>query len=280
MPSTAAATSRPSRALHVVSGAGLLGDVAQRALRVADPALGVGSLGRPRQEGAQVLGRLLHVAALEQQERHAVVRAAQRVVQLQRALVVADGLLRLAGLGERDRHVEQDPGVGGIVPEGQPVGGERGLEVPLPLQGQPLVEVVQPLRAAASRGAPCRTGVSRSSWGGGLSEQSRTGTTSWTAREYSRREGPATRRSRELPVLRADGRRLGTTPGGVACAVPSSPGREECSRWTGRSSARSAAPWRSGWPGNTSPRSCSASPRPASSPAWSSPPSSRASSAR
>ncbi len=143
-----------SPAAHSVPEAGLLAMSRSARFGVADPALGVGSLGGAGEEGAQVLGCLLHVAPLQQQKRHAVVGPAQAVVQLQGPLVVPDGLFRLAGLGERDGHVQQDAGVGRIVPKREPVGGKRGLEVSLAFQGQALVEIVEPLRAQVSSRAP------------------------------------------------------------------------------------------------------------------------------
>jgi hypothetical protein len=100
-----------------------------------------------------VLGGLLYVPPLEQQKRDAVVRAAEAVVQLQGALVVANGLLGLTGLGEGDGHVEQDARVGGIVPEGEPVRCQCGLEVALTLQCQALVEIVEPLGTQVSPGS-------------------------------------------------------------------------------------------------------------------------------
>src|SRR6185295_10882807 len=155
-------------------------DVAQRGLRVTDPAVGVGSLRRAGEERAQVLGRLLHVAPLEQQECHAVVRTHQGFVQLEGPLVMADGLFGLAGLGEGDRHVQQDARVGRIVPKREPVRREGGFEVPLPLEREPLVQVVQPLRTQRLARPLAEQAVPEAHDGGGLSEQSRTGTTFWT----------------------------------------------------------------------------------------------------
>ena len=94
-----------------------------------------------------MLGRRGALTLLEQQERDSVVRAAQGRVQLQRAAIVADRLVGLSGLGERDRHVLQDPGVAGTVAEPEPVRGDRGDEVALPLERQRLVEIVQALRS-------------------------------------------------------------------------------------------------------------------------------------
>src|SRR2546421_381524 len=81
------------------------GDVPERRLRMPDPPFGVRSLRRPRQERPQVLGGLLHVAPLEQQEGDPVMRSPEALVELQRALVMPDRLLRLAGLGKGDGHV-------------------------------------------------------------------------------------------------------------------------------------------------------------------------------
>ena len=69
-----------------------------------------------------------------------------KLVDLERSPVVADGVLRAIGLGERDRHVHEDPRVGRIVPVGEPVRRERRLVLALPLEGQALVQVVETLR--------------------------------------------------------------------------------------------------------------------------------------
>ena len=120
--------------------------VLERRLGVLDPSVGVGPLGRPGQEGAEVLRRQSRVAPLEEQERDAVVRADQRRVELDGAAIVADRLVGLARLGERDGHVLQDPGVLRVVAQRQPVGGERRLEIPLPLERERLVQVIEALR--------------------------------------------------------------------------------------------------------------------------------------
>ena len=121
--------------------------LAQGLFRVLHPALRVGALWRPRQELAQVHRGRVRLAPLEQQERQAVVGAHQRRIHLERATVEADRLLLLRRLGERNRHVEHDAGVVRVVPMGQPVRGQGRLVVPLTLEGERLIEVIQPLRA-------------------------------------------------------------------------------------------------------------------------------------
>src|ERR687888_839758 len=81
-------------------------DVAQRRLSVPDPTLGVGPLRRTCKKRPEVLSGLLHITALEQQEGHPVVGAAETLIELQRALVVPDCFLGLARLGEGDGHIE------------------------------------------------------------------------------------------------------------------------------------------------------------------------------
>src|SRR5688572_10434286 len=143
-PAREAAADEPIASRGLPGGAA--GELPERALGVADPALGVRPLRRPGEECSQVVGPLLRVAPLEQEERDAVVRADQAWIELQRPLVMPDRFLRLAGLGEGDGHVEQDARIARIVPEREPVGRERRLVVTLTLQRQALVQVVQPLR--------------------------------------------------------------------------------------------------------------------------------------
>ena len=139
------ASRRP--APHIVSRAGLpaMSRSAVSACRIQRSASG--PLGGRARNARRCSAACWSVAPLEQQEGHAVVRTHQAFVQLEGALVVADGLFGLARLGEGDRHVQQDARVGRVVPEREPVRRERGLEVALPLERQPLVQVVQPLRA-------------------------------------------------------------------------------------------------------------------------------------
>src|SRR5262245_65280785 len=106
-------------------------------------------------------------------------RAAEILVQLERALIVPDRLLRLAGLGKRDRHVEQDARIGGVVPEGQTVGREGGLVVPLPFQGEPLIQIVEALRPQRLAALLAEQALPETHELGGVSDQSRTGTMPW-----------------------------------------------------------------------------------------------------
>ena len=114
-----------------------------------DPAVGVGTLGRALKEGLQVGRGLVVFPPFEQEEGHAVMGSDKAVVQLEGALVVPDGFVGLAGLGEGDGDVLQDPGVIGMIPERQPIGGERRGIIALALEGERFIEIVEPLRAQA-----------------------------------------------------------------------------------------------------------------------------------
>src|SRR5438034_9243026 len=83
------------------------------------------------EEGAQVLRRAVGVAALEEQEREAVVRAGQIPIELERAVIVPDRLVEAPRLGEGDRHVLENAGIGGMVAQRQPIRGQRGLVIAL-----------------------------------------------------------------------------------------------------------------------------------------------------
>ena len=122
-----------------------------------------------------MLSRLLNVAAFQQQEGHAVMRAAETVVQFQCALVVTDRLFRLASLGKGDRHVQENTRVGGVVPEGQAIGCECRLEVALPLEGEAFVEIVEPLWAQIPPSPLTEHALPEAHVRGGFSEQSQTG---------------------------------------------------------------------------------------------------------
>ena len=92
------------------------------------------------------MARALLLAALQEQEGQSVVGTRQVGVGLERLPVVADRLVRLPGAAEGDGEVLEDPGLVGMVTQRQAVAGDRGVVVPLPLEGQRLVQVVQPLR--------------------------------------------------------------------------------------------------------------------------------------
>ena len=88
-----------------------------------------------REECLQVLGRAVRIAALQQQKREPVMRARERVVELERAPVVADRFVEAARLGERDGHVLEDARVVGVIAQRQSIGRERRIIIPLPLEG-------------------------------------------------------------------------------------------------------------------------------------------------
>src|SRR5213596_491147 len=111
-------------------------EVAQRLARVLDPLLRIRSSGRVGEKGAQVLRRAVGVAALEEQERQAVVGAREVVVQLERPPVVADRFVVAVRFGERDRHVLKNAGVVGMVAQRQTVRREGRLVVRLALEGE------------------------------------------------------------------------------------------------------------------------------------------------
>ena len=82
-----------------------------------------------------MLRRAVGIAALQQQKRKAVVRTRERGVQLERAAIMSDRFVVAARLGERDRHVLKDACVVGMIAQRQAVGRERGVIIPLPLEG-------------------------------------------------------------------------------------------------------------------------------------------------
>src|SRR5690606_6372065 len=101
--------------------------------------------GGMREEGLEVLHGELPVAALDEQEREPVVRAGERGVDLQRLAIRADRLLHAPDLRERDGEVLQDLEVVRSLPQREPVGRHRRVEVPLTLQHQRLVEIIEAL---------------------------------------------------------------------------------------------------------------------------------------
>src|SRR5207249_3542578 len=113
--------------------------------RVLDPFLRVGSFGRVREERAQVLGRAVRIAALEQQEREPVVRARELAVELQRAAIVPDRFVDAPRLGERDRHVLENARVVGMVAQRQAIRCEGRVVVALAFECERLVEIVEAL---------------------------------------------------------------------------------------------------------------------------------------
>src|SRR5438034_9388439 len=97
------------------------------------------------EEGAQVLRRAVGVAALEEQEREAVVRAGQIPIELERAAIVPDRLVEAPRLGEGDRHVLENAGIGGMVAQRQPIRGQRGLVIALAFERERLVQIIEAL---------------------------------------------------------------------------------------------------------------------------------------
>ena len=95
--------------------------------------------------------RLVRFPALDQEEGETVVRAGEVWVEMQRPPIMANRLVGLAGLGEGNRHVLQDPGILGIVPQAEAVRGDGGAIVTLPLECEGLIEIIQTLRAGRLR---------------------------------------------------------------------------------------------------------------------------------
>lgn len=87
------------------------------------------------EERLQVLPGPVRISALQQQKREAVVGARERIVELERAPVVTDRFIEAARFGERDRHILQNAGIVGMIAQRQPVGRERGVIIPLTLEG-------------------------------------------------------------------------------------------------------------------------------------------------
>lgn len=119
-----------------------------------DPACGIGAAGRLSQEGTEMASSRIGLAALEEQKRHPIVGARERVVDFERAPIRANRLVVLLGLRERDRHVLEDAEIGGVIAQGQPVRGEGGVVVALALEREGLVEIVEPLRPEVAVSGP------------------------------------------------------------------------------------------------------------------------------
>ena len=91
-------------------------------------------------------GRRLRLTALDQEEGQAVVGSHERAVDVESFAVIADRLVVLVRLGKGDGNVLQHADVGWVVAQRQAVGGQRGVEIPLPFESQGLVQVIQALR--------------------------------------------------------------------------------------------------------------------------------------
>lgn len=102
---------------------------------------------------------LLSVALLDQQERQSIMGAREASVQFQGLTVMFDGFGDLAGLGESDPHVLEDPGVVGVFSEAQPVRRQRGGVVAGPFQSQGFVEIVEILGGGGRRPQSVDEGV-------------------------------------------------------------------------------------------------------------------------
>ncbi len=97
---------------------------------------------------------LLLLATSEEQECEAVVGPGKCIVYVESATVIANGIVRAMRLGERNRHVLQDPKIVGVISECEAIGGERRIEVALPLQGERFVQVIEALRLDLPATAP------------------------------------------------------------------------------------------------------------------------------
>ena len=95
----------------------------------------------------------VRIAALEEQEGQAVVRAGQLRGHLERAAVAADRLFRPIRLCECDGHVLKNLGVVWPVAKREPIRRQRGVVVALPLERHRLAQIVEALRSYLSIGS-------------------------------------------------------------------------------------------------------------------------------
>ena len=92
-----------------------------------------------------MIGGISNVAAPQEQKSQTVVRARELGLDRQRAAVTTHRLVQLTKLRVGDRHVLQHFVIIGLLSEGQTVGRERGVVVPLPLEREGFAEIVEVL---------------------------------------------------------------------------------------------------------------------------------------
>src|SRR5687768_15926854 len=98
------------------------------------PSIRLGALRWVREKGVQVALRSRGISAFEQQVGEAVVRTGELRVELQGAAIRAYCVVQLARLGEGDRHVLQNARIVRLIAQGEPVRGQRRIEVTLTLE--------------------------------------------------------------------------------------------------------------------------------------------------
>ncbi len=118
-----------------------------------DPLGRLRPLGRAGEKGSQMLGGGFIFSPLDQQERQPVVGSTGLLVDFEGLAIVPNGVVVLVGLREGDGHVLQDPKIGRVIAESQPIRSEGGGEVSLTLERQSLIEIVEPLRTKLGVGA-------------------------------------------------------------------------------------------------------------------------------
>ena len=133
-------------------GIGAGAELFEGGARVRDPSLRFRAPRRMREKCREVLLGACRIAALEQQKRESVVRAAQLGIEIECATVAAHGVLEPPGLRERDRHVLQDARIARPVAQGEPVRGERSVVIALALERERFAQIVQSLRLGRSVG--------------------------------------------------------------------------------------------------------------------------------
>src|SRR5690348_3415247 len=121
-------------------------EFSKRCLCVLNPSLRLRAGRRLRKKCLEMLLCTRAIAALEQQEREAVMRAGELRRELERASITADRVVQPTGLGERDGHVLQYFRIVRSVAQRQSVRRERGVVIPLSLQRQRLAQIIQALR--------------------------------------------------------------------------------------------------------------------------------------
>ena len=130
--------------------------------RMRHPPLRFRATRRMREERGEMLFRARRIAALEQQKREPVVRAAQLRIEIERAPVTAQRILETPRLRKRDRHVLEDARIARPVAQGETVRGERGIVIALSLECERFAQIVEPLwlrgRVGTTAGEPAPPG--------------------------------------------------------------------------------------------------------------------------
>ena len=96
----------------------------------------------------QMAHRAGAVSSFQQEKGETVMRACELGRRLERTSVRPDRLLQATRARVRDGDVLQDLGIVGMIAQREPIGGERRVEVALPLEREGLAQVVNTSRTA------------------------------------------------------------------------------------------------------------------------------------